>query len=265
MTQFSTLYTALLDQELGTDDSTVLFTTARRKAAVNDGQEEFVELTECLVRVSSVTMTGDGATFEYDLNSTANIPGGDFNRLVTQPVEYQYTDASSYTSYVTGDELLRRDVEWLNRYEPQWRDSTGSSLGQQLPRVYYLRAAGPSLFLGFYPCPSTGSSASAKAIVPYLARPAAMSDDTSEPFTVNSSVRLDLRPYHVALVHYAAHQLEKLRRDEAASDRQLQKFLAYVQRFLQTQRRRGGQVITQGRSYFRRVGTLTERPKDPRT
>lgn len=265
MTQFSTLYTALLDQELGTDDSTVLFTTARRKAAVNDGQEEFNELAECLIRVSTVTITGDGGTFEYDLNSTSNIPGGDFNRLVSQPVEFQYTDASSYTQYLTGDDLLRRDLEWLNRYEPSWRDSTGSSLGSQLPRIYYLRAAGSALFLGFYPCPSTGSSASAKALVPYLARPAAMSSDTSEPFTVNSSVRIDLRPYHIALVHYAAHQLEKLRRDEAASDRQLQKFLAYVQRYKQNLRRMGGQAITIARSYFRRVGTLTERPRDPRT
>ena len=37
-------------------------------------------------------------------------------------------------------------------------------------------------------------------------------------------------PFH-GFVHYAAHQLEKLRRDEQASDRQLQKFLGYVQQY----------------------------------
>ena len=48
MTLFSSLYSARLDRELGTDDSTVLFTTARRKAAINEGQAEFADLTECL-------------------------------------------------------------------------------------------------------------------------------------------------------------------------------------------------------------------------
>lgn len=264
MTQFSTLYGALLTRELANADSTQLFTTARRQQAINDGQEEWNELTDCLVRVSTIAITGDGGTFEYDLNSTANIPGGDFVRLVGQPVEFWYTDASSRTSYTAGDDLPRRDVAWLNRYEPGWRDSTGSSLGMQLPILYYLRQAGPALFLGFYPVPSTGSSASAKAIVPYLARPAELTSDTQEPFVVNSSYRLDLRPYHQALVHYAAHQLEKFRQDDAAADRQLQQFLAYVTRYLQNLRRLGGRSITLSRTYFRRAGSLlTERRPDP--
>jgi hypothetical protein len=264
MTDFSTLYGRLLDQELGTDDSTVLFTTARRKAAVNDGQAEFADLTECLVRVSTLTIVSTAS--EYDLNSTTNIPGGDYTRLASaQPVEFWYTDNSSFTQYLAGDDLIRRDLQWLNRYEPAWRDSTSVSTGPQTPRLYYLRAAGPQMLLGFYPAPSSGSSAAMKALVPYVARPADLTSDTQEPFEVNSSRRQDLRPYHLALVHYAAHQLEKLRRDREASDGQLRKFLGYVTRYLQQMRPKGGQSLTLGRQYFRPQGSVTDRPRDVRT
>jgi hypothetical protein len=54
MTQFSSLWGRLLTQELGTDDSTQLFTDARRKAAINDGIREFADLTECFVRTSTL-------------------------------------------------------------------------------------------------------------------------------------------------------------------------------------------------------------------
>ena len=90
-----------------------------------------------------------------------------------------------------------------------------------------------------------------EAFVTYQARPAAMTSDTNEPFMVNSSVRTDLRVYHQALVHYAAHQLEKLRRDDQASDRQFQKFMGYVQQYLQAMRRKGGTTLTFVRDYFR--------------
>jgi hypothetical protein len=70
-----------------------------------------------------------------------------------------------------------------------------------------------------------------------------------------------LRPYHQGMVHYAAHQLEKLRRDDQASDRQMQKFMFYVTRYWQAMRRKGGSSLTFARSYFRR-GTAAE---DPRT
>ena len=263
MTAFSTLYGRLLDQELGTQDSTVLFTTARRQAAVNDGQREFAELTECLIRVSTVTITG--GTGEYDLHSTAVIADQDFVRLAgDQPVEFHYTDASSFTQYLAGEDLPERTVRWLDQYEPGWRDSTTVSSGAQTPRVFYQRAAGGSWYLGFYPVPSTGSSASAKALVPYVAWPADLTSDTQEPFTVASGVRYDLRPYHQGLVHYAAHQLEKLRRDDQAADRQLQKFLGYVSRYVQALRKKGGSTLTFARQYFRqRVGVVEG--KDPRT
>lgn len=248
MTQFSSLYGTRLDRELATDDSTALFTTARRKAAINEAIEEWAELTECLQRQTSVTITG--GTAEYDLNSTTVIPGGDFIRFSKEQVQFRYTDASSNVTVLAGEDFPRRDVNWLNAYEPGWQISTVASSIQQLPSAYYLRPDGGNLYLGFWPTPSTGSSASAEAIIPYVPRPTPLTSDTAEPFTINSSVRTDLRPFHQGLVHFAAHQLEKLRRDDQASQMQLQKFLGYVTRYLQQTRIKGGTHITTARNYF---------------
>ena len=258
MTLFSSLYTGRLDRELGTDDSTQLFTTARRKSAINEAQAEFADLTDCLQRQSTVTIAG--GTAEYNLNSSAVLDG--FVRLSKEQVQFRYTDAAGDVTVLAGDDLPRRDVEWLNRYEPGWQYSTFASSLQQMPAFHYIRQDGGNVYLGFYPTPSTGSSASAEAVVPYLAAPTPMTSDTSEPFTVNSSVRSDLRIYHQALVHYAAHQLEKLRRDDQASDRQLQRFLSYVVRFKQDMRRKGGAVLTFARDYFNTRGR--DRGTDPR-
>src|SRR6266571_64634 len=259
MTAFSSLYTARLDEEIGTDDNSILFTATRRKAAVNQGMTQFAELTECFERTSTITITGGIA--EYDLNSTTTIPSGDFVRLAKQQVEFRYVDASSFLTVLAGDDLVRRDIDWLNRYEAGWRVSTVASSVMQWPQVYYERMDGGSRFLGFWPTPSTGSSASASAVVPYIARPAPMTSDTNEPFQVGGTPRLDLRDYHQALVHFAAHQLEKLRRDDAASDRQLQKFLGYVTRWLQNHRIKGGRSLTMARNYFK---TRSKAGQDPR-
>ena len=257
MAIFSSLYTARLDRELGVDDSTELFTTARRKAAVNEGIQEFAKLTDCFQRRSTVAITG--GTAEYDLNSTAVISGGDFARFSKEQVEFRYTDAAGDVTILAGDDLVRRDVEWLNRYEPGWADDTSASSVQQMPVAYYDRMDNSARYLGFYPKPCTGSSASAVAIVPYIAQPPTLTSDTSEPF----AGRLDLRPYHQGLVHFAAYQLEKLRRDDQASDKQLQRFMGYVQQYLQDVRRRGGSALTFAKAYFRRPSIVSER--DPRT
>ena len=256
---FSSLYTARLDEEIGTDDNSILFTVTRRKAAVNQGMAQFAELTECFERTSTITIIG--GTAEYNLNSVTNMPSLDFVRFSKQQVEFRYVDASSFLTVLAGDDLVRRDVDWLNRYQPNWQVSTVASNIMQWPSVYYERMDGGARFLGFWPTPSTGSSASATVVVPYLARPTPMTSDTSEPFQVGASPRIDLRDYHQALVHFAAHQLEKLRRDEAASDRQLQKFLGYVTRWLQNHRIKGGLSLTMARNYFK---TRSKAAQDPR-
>ena len=250
MTLYSSLYGTRLDRELGTDDASILFTTARRKAAINEGQEQFADLTECLLRRSTLTMTG--GTAEYDLNSTTVIPGGDFSRWGKEQVQIRYTDAAGTITVAGGSDLEHRDVPWLDRFEPGWQHSTVSSAtGQQMPRYTYERMDGGARYLGFSPTPSTGSSATMEAVIPYIARPTPMSSDTNEPFTVGGVVRADLRIFHQALVHYAAAQLEKLRRDEQASAGQMQQFMGYVQRFAALMRKRGGETISVARRYFR--------------
>jgi len=262
VTLFSSLYSARLDEELGTDDASVLFTTARRKAGITRGVREFAELTECFQRWQTVTIVG--GTAEYNLNSTTVIPDGDFIRLAMTPVEFEHTDKSSNVTILAGpDDLPLVDIKWLDANEPGWRLSTVASSISQMPSVYYLRPDGGNLFLGFWPPPSTGSSEAAIARVPYIALPPAST--VGEPYTVNSSVRGDLRPFHQAAVHYAAHQLEKLRRDDQASDRQLQKFLGYVTRFLQNTRRKGGHMVQSAGNYFNRArGRGSWQQQDPR-
>jgi len=260
MPTFSTLTGRLLDQELGSADSTNLFTTAKRNAAINDGHKEFARLTQCLEIRSSITITG--GTAEYNLLSTTVLPSLTFQEWSQTPVEFRYTDASAQTQILAGDDLPRRDVLWLHKYAPGWQISTVASSVQQLPQLWYERIDGPSRYLGFYPVPSTGSSASAKVFVTYIGQPNDMSASTDEPFTINSAVRTDLRPYHMALVHYAAAQLEKLRRDYDASQTQMQAFVGYVTAWLHAHRRPGGTHVTPARSYFRwRRG----RVEDPRT
>jgi hypothetical protein len=257
--QFSSLYSRLLDQELGSQDSTVLFTTSRRQAAVNDGQREFADLTECLVRQSTIEVAG--GTQEYDLNSTSVIPSGDYTRVAKQGPTFVYTDASSNVTFLSGDDFPRRDILWLDRYEPGWREGSVTSSVQQMPKYWYLRDDGPHVYFGMVPTPCTGSSATAKVLFPHVLYPDPLTSDTQMPFTVNSSARLDLRPYHAGLANYGAHQLEKLRRDDASSDRQLQKFMGYVSRYFQQARQKGGTALTYARHYFR----PRTQAEDPRT
>lgn len=267
MTDFSTLWGRLLTQELGSDDSTQLFTDARRKAGINDGVREFADLTECCVKTGIITL---GSTqYEWDLNSTGFSSTPDFVRLAAkQSVEVIYTDASSNVQSVSGDDLRQVDQTWLHRYEPGWRPDTVdlvSSGGLVLPSKFYLAADGAEQLIGFVPVPSTGSSGTMYAWVPYVPFLNALSASTDVPFRMDGASRLDLRPFHQAAVHYAAHQLEKLRRDDAASDRQLQKFLGYVTRYVQSTRQKGGTALTFARQYFRRSLSGGTTAQDPRT
>lgn len=257
---FSSLYGTRLDRELGSADSTVLFTTARRKAAINEAQLEFAELTECLLRRSTVALVQDQG--EYALTSSSVIPDGDFLRLAQEMPQVRVTDSNAAVTIYGGEDFVRRQLETLDRDEPGWRVSTASTGVQQVPSVFYERAEGGVRYLGVTPVPGIPSSVSMDLLVPYIAQPAAMTSDTNEPFNVGGVVRTDLRPFHQALVHYAAHQLEKLRRDDQASQMQLQKFLGYVQRWLAQSRIKGGRAITMARTYFTPRRNATAR--DPR-
>jgi hypothetical protein len=255
MPNFGHLYSSALDIELGTDDSTRLFTTARRKNAIQQGCEQFADLTECFQRQSTVVSShGVG---EYNLLSTVNISGGDYVRPSKQLPEYQITSSGSsgITTYISGEAFERRDVQWLNQYEPGWRQSTAGT-----PRFYYEREDGGRRFLGLYPPPDIGTSETAKVIWPYVAAPPVMTSDTDVPFTIQSTasgpstgIRTDLDLYHQAAVHYAAHTLEKLRINTEASQMHLQVFLGWVQRYLGSKTPKGGQTVKFARSYFSEV------------
>ena len=243
--QFSQLFTDRLDEELGNSDSTRLFLTARRKFAVNEGLRQFADMTECYVRESSITCSN--GTGEYNILSTVNVAGGDFVRLSKQEPEYRLVSSGSSgsTQYVSGDDFRRTTVQWLDQYEPGWRNSTGGT-----PQYYYERMDGGQRRIGLYPPPRITSSQTGTLRLPYVARPSSMTDDTHVPFTQGSTVRRDLTEYHQAFVHYGAYQLEKLRVQKQESNEQFQVFLGYVQRFLSAMRPKGGATIKVARSYF---------------
>lgn len=243
--QFSHLYSSALDQELGTDDSTRLFTEARRQRAINQAQLQFCDLTECAIRQSTITCSN--GTREYNLLSTVNVPAGDFLRLAKQGLEYHLisSGSSGSTTFIAGDDLPRREIQWLNQYESGWRASTGGT-----PDAYYERMDGGQRLLGFKTPPQIKSSETGKVILPYVAKPSSMTSSTDLPFTFGSTVRNDLEPYHQALVHFAASDLEKLRLNIEASQGQLQRAMGYVQRFFQSMQPKGAQSVRFIRNYF---------------
>ena len=242
--QFSHLYSSALDQELGTDDSTRLFTTARRQRAINQAQLQFCDLTECSLRQSTITCSN--GIREYNLIASTNVPGQDYLRLAKQGPEFHHEDSNGHVTYVAGDGFPRREIAWLNQYEPGWRASTGGT-----PSAYYERMDGGQRLFGLTPPPRIAtSSESGQVVLPYVAKPSSMTSDTSLPFTFGSTVREDLEPYHQALVHFAASDLEKLRLNTEASQTQLKIAMGYVQRFLVSLQPKGGQSIRQMRNYF---------------
>lgn len=250
MATFSDLYTGRLDEELGNNDSTSLFTTARRKHAVNDGYRQFADLTECYTRESSFSCSN--GVGEYDLLSTVTIATSNaFIRLSKQEPEYRLksSGSSGSTQYVSGPDLRRTTVQWLDEYVTGWRQSTGGT-----PQYYYERIDGGRRYLGLYPPPRIKSSETGTVRVPYVARPSSMTSDTDTPFTNTTlGTRYDLIEYHEAFAHYGAYRLEKLRLQTAESNAQLQVFLGFVQRFLGARTPRGGTTVKVARSYFGEV------------
>src|SRR5262245_1166554 len=139
---FVTLYGTELDRELGSADRTQLFTTARRKSAINAAQLQWVKDTECFTRQTTVTLVS--GTQEYDLESTTT----DFAWISKQGVSIKIVSGSN-TRYIEGDDLEVTTVERLNVEEPGWRSATAGS-----PMKMYIRRADGAVQLGFHPAPS---------------------------------------------------------------------------------------------------------------
>jgi len=254
MADFGTLYRDALDTELGSNDSAVLFTTARRKHAVNEGMRQFADLTECVIRQSSVTLSS-GAR-EFNLLSTAVLPGSSnagFLRVADQGPAYLVSDSNSNLQTIAGDDFPERDVAWLDAADPGWRSTHCGT-----PSGWYLRRDAGTLNFGLNRPADISTAQSGELLIPYVVNPSSMSTLTDVPFNFGGVVRTDLSPYHAALVHYAAHDLEKLRKDPEASDRQLQKFLGYVQRYIQAVKPKGAKSLRQQRSYFQNARGMRE-------
>jgi hypothetical protein len=161
---------------------------------------------------------------------------------------------------MAGPDFPRNDELFLNRYQSGWRQSTTPIT---YPQAYYIRHDGGQEILGLSEPPNVGSSDTVRVIVPYVARPQAMTASTDVPFTDTSgTTRNDLTEYHQGIAHFAAYRLLPLIGDQQGAQAQLQKFLGYVARYQQNTRPKGGQVVTMARNYLRDARDRGSRDRD---
>lgn len=246
---FLELYGIELDRELGTADRSQLFTLVRRKAAVNAGQLEWVKRTECLQRQVSFVLEDDRQ--EYDMEAAT-----DFAWIAKNGVSIKIVTSTS-TRYIEGDDLDMTSVARLNVEEPGWRAQTAST-----PKNWYQRRTGGTVQLGLHNKPNIIGSDVWTALVQIVMVPTDMSLDADEPFTCSGNPLRSMRPYHRAIAHYAAYDLEKFRKDQARGGAQLQLFELEVAKFTGVEKPRGGTQVRFSRVYRRPMGN----PRmDPRT
>lgn len=236
---FLELYSTELTRELGSADTTALFTTARRKAAINAAQLKFVEKTECLKRNTTIPIV-DG-TGEYDIEATVT----DFGFIAADGPSIKITHGST-VRYLQGDDLPFTTITRLNTDEPNWRAASAGT-----PMAYYLDVDGGALNLGFTPAPDISGTDTWLVMLPYVAVPPDMSADADEPFTISSNPIKRLRFFHRLLVHYAAYDLEKFRKDIGRSAAQLQLWEAGIQEYLGHAKPKNGSMVRLARDYRR--------------
>lgn len=235
---FLTLYDTKLDIELGTG-AVDLFTVALRKQAINDAQDDFARKTGCTKRYGEISIT-DGVA-EYALNSL--IPGLDYIRLAGAP-SIRIVDGDD-TRYIQGkNDFPRRGVEELDRLYPSWQSASAGT-----PTAWYLKEQENDT-LGMTPAPDIEDGEVWDWIVPYVADPPDMTASADQPFTLGGTVVQRLTTYHQALVHFAAAQLEPLRKNYSGVQRQLQLYSGYVAQFFQDQRKAEPDEITLAHNYF---------------
>lgn len=249
---FADLYGTDLDTELGSADRTQLFTTVLRKRYVNEGQREFNYQTSCFVKRGLIPLTD--ATREYDLETVGVLADGDYLWPAPVGASLQQVDSAGNTVYVEGDEFSYTTEEALTQTRPNWRAESAG-----VPRQWYVRPDGGALYVGLSPAPDIPDGDTWTLFWPYVAEPADLTADADEPFT-SGTARTSLRPYHRALLHYAAAQLEKLRKNLDGVRVQLAEFARYVAKYRSDQAPPRGTQIRQARNY-RRIGS--GRPLDP--
>lgn len=245
--QFSELYGDYLDRELGTGDRTQRFTTARRKTAVNQGQDEFIRQTGALVIEAEWTLA-DG---DDEVAIDTIIQPNKFMRFASRQPYIKIDDGTS-VRYYRGKDFPRKDLELMDRDEPGW-DRSANRKGR--PQSWYLRDDGDAEYFGIYPAAEIQAGYTWTLVIPFVAKADTMTADAAIPF----DGKLSLTPYHQALVHYAAAQLEKLRRNYQVSASQLDAFNVYVQEYIGNKKDPAGDQVSFAHGYFtaasRRGGT----------
>jgi hypothetical protein len=205
---FEELYGDRLDDELGTADRTELFTLVKRKLYLNEGQRVFNEHTGCYVKRVSLSVV-DG-TQEYDVEAAAT----DVIRPSGTTASLKMVGAST-TSYREGRELPLVTEETLNNVWPNWRAASAG-----VPECLYWRTDAGSRFLGFSPAPDIPVGETWTLLLPSVAQPPDMSATSDEPFGASAPL-IVLRPYHRAVLHYAAAMLERLRKNTEGTAKHL--------------------------------------------
>ena len=243
MPQFSQLWGDDLTTELGTNDTNVLFTDARRKHAVNVGLRQFADLTECVVIQSTVTVSSSAQ--EFNLMSSAVLTGSSghrFTRIADQGPVYVKSDTAGNQQIIAGDDFPERKIPFLDAAQSGWRSTTPGD-----PQGWYQRGSSGAHYFGL-DCPANVSTAeTAELLVPWIPYLSSLTSDTSIPYLGLSNLFL----FHQASVHYGAHLMEKLRRDDERADRQMQLFLGYVQRYNAQKQKKGPKAVRAAQSYFR--------------
>lgn len=240
---FAELYGAQLDRRLSSADTTALFTTARRKAAINEAQRWFLVETECLTLTAAIAIV-DG-TGEYDLED--EIADDDFLSIAKQGPELKRDPGGGGTIlYSAGDDFYRTSIARLNTDEPGWRSASAG-----MPQCWYERIEGGEHVIGMFPKPDVPAGATWTLNVPYVVDAATLSADADEPFTVDGNARRALRPWHDALADYAAAQLELLRKGLERHGYFMALAQQRVEHYRSTHKAPGGKTVRFVRNYRR--------------
>jgi hypothetical protein len=234
--------------ELGADDASALFTTQQRVDALNLAQGEFARETRCLGFATLWPVT----TWFYDLDTIF----GDRTGHLTPTVLWLRVRDSQGVERDTRLEI--RAPLWFDRHVPGWRiravpDSPGTP---QVWSFFGQSAGSAGGVILIWPPPAAPSTETWSLLVQCAVQPLPMTDGSHEPFRnviTDTAAAAWLRPYHWALAHRAAAELEYLRKDTVAIQRQLAQYQGYTQQVTIAARHRGGrQIVTGYREYFRR-------------
>jgi hypothetical protein len=254
---FLELYGNALDVELGTEDRAERFTVGRRKTAINNAQREWVRLTGSFTQEGQVDLS-DGIR-EYDLE--AILDSASFLRFSEQQPYMQIIDADGVTSTYEGPNFERMDVPRLDLEQTGWRSTADGT-----PSKWYMREDQGRVYFGVNILPDPGVGESWYVKIPYVSYAADMVADADEPFaiTAGGNPKKTLRAYHQALVHYAAYELEKLRKNYQVGKMQKDLFMEYVQEYLTRLGPTGPQRVGFAHNYMAAAMQHNPEASDPR-